>query len=312
MVKMTLIVALVLAVVAVAFAWWEGGPVFFLLAAAVAVVGGGVALYRSFTYKRDFKAVVVPLLLDRIAPGLSFTPDCSMSEREFIGCELFSRPDRFSGKDLVEGTVGKSQIRFSLVHAEERRERTVTDSKGNKRTETYWETIFRGLLFRADFNKAFRGRTRVKPGSPGIAAGFSSSHVALESPEFNDLFTAYSTDQVEARYILTPSLMERVVALHRKFDERGAALNSVASKLLPASLGNRVGAWLQKCNTQGTCLSFVDSDVFVAIPMGMGVFEPRLFHPADSEGIAPIVEALESILGIVSDLDLNTRIWTKE
>jgi hypothetical protein len=38
----------------------------------------------------------------------------------------------------------------------------------------------------------------------------------LEDPEFMDMFNVYGTDQVEARYILTPALMERIKSVARR------------------------------------------------------------------------------------------------
>ena len=35
----------------------------------------------------------------------------------------------------------------------------------------------------------------------------------LENPDFEKTFDVYSTDQIEARYLLSPSMMERLLAL---------------------------------------------------------------------------------------------------
>ena len=40
--------------------------------------------------------------------------------------------------------------------------------------------------------------------------------IELEDPEFMEHFRVYSTDQVEARYILSPSMMERLLAFRRE------------------------------------------------------------------------------------------------
>lgn len=42
--------------------------------------------------------------------------------------------------------------------------------------------------------------------------------IFLEDPRFTDKFIVYSTDQVEARYVLSTALMERIVALQDKFN----------------------------------------------------------------------------------------------
>jgi len=43
--------------------------------------------------------------------------------------------------------------------------------------------------------------------------------VRLEDPNFEKRFEVFSTDQVEARYLLTPSFMERLMALSSLFND---------------------------------------------------------------------------------------------
>ena len=75
----------------------------------------------------------------------------------------------------------------------------------------------------------------------------------LEDPRFNREFSAYATDQVEARYVLTPSMMERLVALKSKFGAIGisfiqdrmylaAGLNYHLFRARPESSADRIAA----------------------------------------------------------------------
>ena len=47
-----------------------------------------------------------------------------------------------------------------------------------------------------------------------------TQRVKLEGPVFEKAFEVYSTDQVEARFILTPDFMERLIGLERTFKGR--------------------------------------------------------------------------------------------
>ena len=103
----------------------------------------------------------------------------------------------------------------------------------------------------------------------------------LENPEFEEAFVVYGGDQNEARYILSPRTMERMLEFSRKS-------------------GKKVQ------------FSFVDSRVYVAIPYTKSLFEPKLFgKPASFERVQEYFEDLDLAMGIVEDLNLNTRIWTK-
>ena len=107
-------------------------------------------------------------------------------------------------------------IRLVEAHLEERR----TSGSGKNR-RTRYVTVFRGLLVEVDFHKKFNGRTVISKEQGWFdlfkSWGMPGEHVKLESPQFENLFDVYSSDQVEARYLLTPAFMERVVALSRHF-----------------------------------------------------------------------------------------------
>lgn len=106
--------------------------------------------------------------------------------------------------------------------------------------------------------------------------------VKLEDPEFEKYFVVYAEDQIEARYILSTSLMRRIVEFKKKTRKQ-------------------------------ICLSFVGSKVFVAIPYGRALFEPNIYKPVvEFEKIREYFEDINLALGIVEDLNLNTRIWNKE
>ena len=144
-----------------------------------------------------------------------------------------------------------------------------------------------------DFNKHFKGRTVVLPDTAeklfgGLGKLFQSWNIGrgelvkLEDPEFEKEFAVYGNDQVEARYILSTSLMKRIVDFKRK-------------------TGKKI------------FLSFVGSRVFVAVSFRKDLFEPKVFSTVLAfEPIQEYFEDLQLAIGIVDDLNLNLRIWTKE
>jgi len=240
---------------------------------------------------------VLTRLVKFISPELEYRPDQYISETEFRNSLLFQMdPDRYRGEDLIEGRVGQTALRLSEVHAEYKTEHY--DSNGNRYTT--WHTLFRGLFIIADFNKHFNGITLVLPDVEqnllgwfgqvlqGLSAKLGMQPgelVKLEDPDFERAFKVYSTDQIEARYILTPSLIARIL----RFRER----------------------------TQSEIrLAFIASRLYVAIPTTRDYFEaPSLFAPVGellrSETIGKYLHELQFALAVVDELNLNTRIWTK-
>ena len=113
-------------------------------------------------------------------------------------------------EDLIEGD--RAETHFSLVECK------LTEEQGsgkNRRTVT----TFQGLLFHIEYPERFLGRTLIA--RQGWWKGFFGDKdlqkVDLVAKELEDNFTIYSNDQVEARALLTPDRMERLIALERHF-----------------------------------------------------------------------------------------------
>jgi hypothetical protein len=240
-------------------------------------------------YSRAFKYLVLGLLVRSLDEGLTYSAFHSITPAEFEESRLFPHYyDRFRGEDLVEGCLGQTRLKFSEVHAEYK------SSDGKNQT---WHTIFRGLFFVADFNKQFFGETVVLPDNlqaplgrfgqtlQALGAKLTTQRgdlVKLEDPDFEREFVVYSTDQIEARYLLSNSLMRRILNFQRK-------------------------------TARSLYVSFAGGKIYVAVPCHKNMFEPSIFRSALSH--APLQEYLNDLrlmTGLVDEFDLNTRIWSKQ
>jgi len=121
-------------------------------------------------------------------------------------------------EDLIAGD--RAETHFSLVECK------LTEQRGsgkNRRTVT----TFQGLLFHIEYPERFLGRTLIA--RQGWWKGFFGDKelqkVDLVAKELEDNFTIYSNDQVEARALLTPDRMERLIALERHF--KGGRLRGI-------------------------------------------------------------------------------------
>jgi hypothetical protein len=241
-------------------------------------------------YVKVFKQQIIAKIVRYCSEDLDYYPERRITETQFKSSQIFNHHiDRYRGEDLVKGTIEKTAVQFSEVHAEYKTE--TTDSKGNR--QTHWHTIFKGLFFIGDFNKHFKGRTAVLPDTAEKLFGFLGQKlqamnfgrdqlVKMEDPEFEKEFVVYGTDQIEARYILSTALMRRIL-----------------------DFKNKTGTKIY--------LSFVASNVHVAIPSNRNMFEPRIFQTVlDFKLAQEYLNDLEFAMGIVDELNLNTRIWTKE
>lgn len=263
-----------------------------LILGAAAIIPGIVILTRISEalgyYKSRFKQDVIGATLSSVDQSLTIDPYKGILEGEFRGSQLFTTvPDRYHTEDLVTGKSDKTSFYFAEVYAEYK---TETQTKNGR--QVTWHDLFKGIIFAADFNKHFNGVTVVRPKDFGssIGAWFSKNIfsigdknvVELENDGFKKNFITYSTDQIEARYILTPAMMEKINALN----QRSAYTISV---------------------------SFINSSLYIAFPLNKNYFEPPLFKTLLKPGLLDDdLSVLGFMYDIVSELDLNTRIWTKQ
>ena len=95
----------------------------------------------------------------------------------------------------------------------------------NKTADNVYFT-FRGMFCWLNFKKKLNGHTIILTNNQRSKLNrissfkFTNEHrIHLEDQRFTDQFLVYSTDQVEARYVLSVALMERIVALKEKFNQ---------------------------------------------------------------------------------------------
>lgn len=217
-------------------------------------------------FKQNF---IIPALT-KLRPNLNYFPGDGVSLATFNKSNLFANPDRYSGEDLFQGIHHKTSFSFSEVHAEKKHE--------NKNSSSY-SNIFKGLFMVADFNKHIKNETYVFTKGGKWFSKFK--RVRLENPDFEDNFKVYSDNAIEARYILTPSLMMKILELERTFNAQ-------------------------------LFLSFIGSNIYIALENSNNYFEPNLDSEITVQMVEGIVAEIDACVGIIDELDLNTRIWTKE
>ena len=72
-------------------------------------------------------------------------------------------------------------------------------------------TVFNGVIIQFDMKKRFEGNTVILPKtSVPISPDAQLKHTSMEDPVFNQKFDVFTTDETEARYLITPSFMERL------------------------------------------------------------------------------------------------------
>jgi len=229
-------------------------------------------------YRLNFKHKIIGSVVGDIASNLQIDPKSGIGPRDFVESFLFAeKPDLYKTEDLVYGEIGKTAVSFAEVRAQ-----YLIEGKPNH--------IFSGILFCASFNKHFDGLTLVRPRQyiSGLSKWISQNlltnakAVELENANFNSTFFTQASDQVEARYILTPSLIEKLLVLNHYADST-------------------------------ISVSFVWSNIYIAFPMYKNYFEAPIFRSLLKKNVLEKdLNILRLMCHVVEELDLNTRIWTKQ
>ena len=266
-------------------------PFWILIIGFICLIAGLAVKFNTINkFKIEYKERVVKTVVSNINEALHYSATHVISSQDFRESQIFSgRADRYTGEDLIHGRYGKTDFRLSEVKAQERRQQHT-----KRGTRTYYVTIFEGLFMVADFHKHFEGRTFVLPDHTEKGAGtwfskklqyFSGGRgdlIYLENPEFEREFKVYGDDPVEARYILSTSMMEDILKLRRRF-------------------GVRIH------------LSFIRSNVYLAISKTKNFLEPDIKQAlTERKTIFRLYEEVQILLSLIDDLNLNTRIWSKQ
>lgn len=168
--------------------------------------------------------------------------------QRFIDAGLVSaKHDNAKFEDHVSGE--HNGVRFALCEAKLTKKGADAGDSGSSRI-----TLFEGVAFVFSFPKPFRGHTQVLARGGFKGAKRPGVPVHLEDPVFEHYFDVYSTDQAEARYVLTPGFMERFLALGKIL--MGEEFPTMADLYQPDAPG--------KYQCLDTAVAFIEQDMLIA------------------------------------------------
>lgn len=193
----------------------------------------------------------------------------------------------FKGSDAVEGYFGDNYIEFCELDISESYESGTGETSG----KTYRE-IFHGLFLIADY-KNIQFKTVLQSEFLGsLKSGFDMSilnfreeiklkKIKVQNFKFNKHFSVYSEDDIEARKILSPVILE--------------------------NLGN-----FAEENNMTIKLSFINNQVFIALGIGQ-IFEPDLrdvlpLRKINLDLIEKDAERIYNEISLVSDIIKDLRL----
>lgn len=246
---------------------------FSLFAMAAALMGIGYwAGAPARNYGLSVKKQIFPIVFRFLGDRFHYQTDSPIQSQTLIPFGLLPPHDISHYEDYIAGIHGETIL-------------SVTEATLKRRVRTQKTTrevqVFHGLFILFEIKKPFLGKTLIKKDSGSLGNWLTDKFnklesIKLEDPRFEKIFEVYSTDQIEARYILTPSFMERLIDLSSLFK-------------------NKI-----EC-------SFLDRQILLKIPCSQNKFEvSSIFQTINFENDAlHIIKEMHIIFDIIDTLKLN-------
>ena len=228
-----------------------------------------------WSYEENIKKEIFPNVLNFFG-DFKYHIETKKSVKEYYATELIPKHDTEIAEDHIVGTY--KEIKIDLFE-------TKLSKDSDENSSTTLNTVFDGIIVELSMNKSFSGKTVVKKdiGTVGnwfIKKSTSLKKVKLEDPNFEKMFEVYSDDQVEARYLLTVTFIERLKELVENFG----------------------GKSIQCC--------FYNNKLLMMIPIEKDMFEPGSIYEAEDfiDDSKSLLKELSLIFNIIDTLKLNMKI----
>ena len=173
----------------------------------------GVWFWIKKSFEKKIKRKVMPILMKAI-PDFSWEEKPPVTKEDMHDAKIFPLIPKCSVKsdDCFKGKY--RDVNINITECE--------FTYNNKKT------VFKGAVIKIDMNKNFEGTTVIRP-KKEIEFKYIKDlkkakleKVELEDINFNKTYETYSTDQIESRYLLTTSFIERFLNIAMTFSSKVA------------------------------------------------------------------------------------------
>ncbi|MGM0478031.1 MAG: DUF3137 domain-containing protein [Bacteroidota bacterium] len=230
------------------------------------------AFIKLSPYKKHYKEQIIRPIIEFISPEFIYEPKERVSNEHISDSKtIIKKYNKLKGDDFVSGTIHGHPFEISEIKAE---------YKTKRKKDNSTRTVFHGLFFHSTIKKKFDGYVYLQPYIPRILQGLAGNRVQSDVVNLADMtisqkFVCYSNDDINARKILTPKLIELINKFSENHKKRPLAISIINDKL------------------------------YVAIDYRKNLFEPKYFRSVkDPKHPVDYYSMLIMITNILDDLDL--------
>ena len=246
--------------------------------------------FKNFKEKgnKEFRVKYKNMYIAPYVKKLGFKYDVwgFVNATDIITSRIFPSFSFQNGNDKISGDIDGVHFEFSdLILQDESTRNGENDEIFNwmlGRSDGYdyrvKDTLFKGIFFVADFFKRINSHTLVVS-NPSSAGTEGLNKINMDNTEFNREFFVFSDDLQNAMYILSPSLMEKILLLKKQMKSDIA-------------------------------ISFISTKIFIRVDREYDSFEPDVDKKVITNNLDKTIKKdLNAFLDIVKILGLNTKIW---
>lgn len=198
------------------------GGIVLPLAFASVIAGSWWAQRPTSKARRDVKVGINSAIARAVGLDYADTGDKDPEYAIAKRYKMLPGHDRTGVEDFWSGAIGGRAFRLFELHLQ----RQHRSNNGN----TTYRTVFRGAIMRFGLARPFHATTLLQRDGAhrSFFIGRRKDRIRLDgqdlgcvdmvSPDFEDVFDLYSTDPVEARYLVDPVYCEKLIEIERAFD----------------------------------------------------------------------------------------------
>ncbi len=254
----------------------------FLFIAIVAGIIAASIFAKSERKKRGLTKMIkerlISLLVEHEFEQGKFEPSKHIAISDINAAGLVKKPDRYNGEDYIQGYLDGVFFQTSDIELKEKKVRS-----NGKSTYVTYEKYFKGRWYIFDFNKDINGILKVLESSFSPFGGFTygGKSYKTESMEFNKKFKIYASEQHMVFYLLTPSMIVKMLDL-------------------------------EKAHSGKIYFAFLKGKLHIAINDNKNYFNLKINNEISAEGIKYLMQDLEIIKDIILELKLNDNIFKQK
>ena len=234
-------------------------------------------------YNEFYKEVFILAIIKDIDESFTYSAYGGISQSEFNAAGIY-RPSTFYSEDSVRGVY--KGVKFNLCEI-------ISHEREYPRINNKYVAIFillkyafdkysdfKGSVLKCEFNKKFNGKTTVV--SKDFNTKFLGEKELLDDVKFNENFRVFTTDKIEARYLLTPKFMGKL---------------------------NMLKAY--KNTLKSPSAAFMDDKFYLFCFSRRNFFEGRLFERLDIAEARREQRYVRQMLSVIDELNLSLELYNR-